>query len=71
MKGMKWSGFWELVDRIREKAMTVRAIADVLSAVDAELEANTVRSLGVLLLMEVDGILSALKGLIGWARRSR
>jgi hypothetical protein len=69
MKGLKWSGFWNAIDRIREKAMTVRALADVLSAVDAELEANTVRSLGVLLLMEVDGILSTLKGLIGWARR--
>jgi hypothetical protein len=69
MKGMKLSVFWELVDRIREKAMTIRAIADVLSCVEAELESNTVRSLGVLLLVEVDGILSALKALIGWARR--
>jgi hypothetical protein len=69
MKGMKLSGFWELVDRIREKAMSVRAIADVLSCVEAELEPNTVRSLGVLLLVEVDGILSALKTLISWARR--
>jgi hypothetical protein len=43
-------GFWDLLDLIREKAMTVRAIADVLSVVDAhELEADTTRSLGMLI----------------------
>jgi hypothetical protein len=66
---VKWNGFWEAVDRIREKAMTVRAIADVLSCVEAELEPNTVRSLGVLLLIEADAIVAALKSLIRWARR--
>jgi hypothetical protein len=56
--------FWDLVDRIREKAITVRAIADVLSVVDTQdLEPDTVRSLGMLILAEIAGILAALDGL--------
>jgi hypothetical protein len=70
MKGIRWSDFRELVDRLWQKAVTVRAIADVLSAVDAtELEPNTVRSLGMLLLVEVEAIFAALKRLSSWGRR--
>jgi hypothetical protein len=54
----------EAVDRIQEKAMAVRAIADVLTVVDTQdLDPNTVRSLGMLILAEVAGILAALRAL--------
>ncbi len=70
MKGIRWSDFRELVDRLWQKTVTVRAIADVLSAVDAtELEPDTVRSLGMLLLVEVEAIFAALKRLSSWGRR--
>lgn len=70
MKGILWAGFWRKLDSIHEKAMTVRAIADVLSAVDAtELEPDTVRSLGMLLLLQVQAIFAALKSLAAWGKR--
>jgi hypothetical protein len=54
----------EVVDRIQEKALAVRAIADVLTVVDTQdLDPNTVRSLGMLILAEVAGILAALRAL--------
>jgi len=63
-------GFWELLDLIREKAMTVRAIADVVSVVDAhELEPDTLRSLGILLLAETGSMLAALDRLGSWGKR--
>jgi hypothetical protein len=64
-----WSGFWEAVDRIGEKARTVRALADVLSVASGELESNTLRSLGILILCEMEGLLEALVSLVRWARR--
>jgi hypothetical protein len=78
MKGILWAGFWRKLESIHEKAMTVRAIADVLSAavqwpalgVDAtELEPDTVRSLGMLLLYQVEAIFAALKSLAAWGKR--
>ena len=70
MKAILWGGFWEQLDRIHEKAETIRAIADVLSAVDAtELEPNTVRSLGMLLLLQVEAIFAALKRLGSWGKQ--
>jgi hypothetical protein len=63
-------GFWDLLDLIREKAMTVRAIADVLGVVDAhELEPDTLRSLGVLFLAETGSMLAALDRLGSWGKR--
>jgi hypothetical protein len=71
MKAILWAGFWEQIDRIHEKAETVRAIADVLSAVDSsDLEPNTVRSLGMLLLLQVEAIFAALKRLAALGKRS-
>ncbi len=58
------AAFRDLVDRIREKVMTVRAIADVLTVVDTQdLQPDTVRSLGMLILAEIAAILAALDGL--------
>jgi hypothetical protein len=69
-KMIQWGGFWEQLDLIGEKAVTVRAIADVLSAVDStELEPDTVRSLGMLLLVELEGIFASLKRLAAWGRK--
>ncbi len=69
------AGFRDLLDRICEKALTVRAI--VLTVVDTQdLDPNTVRSLGMLIppgrqrfasncgrLAEIAGILATLDGL--------
>jgi hypothetical protein len=52
----------DLLDTICEKAQIVRAIGDLLSTVDPhELEADTVRTLGLLLLREGDILLGAAK----------
>ncbi len=54
--------FWDLVDRMCEKAEVVRAVGDVLSVVEAhELEPATLRTLGVLLLQDAGFLLEALE----------
>jgi hypothetical protein len=56
------SAFGDLLDTICERVQLVRAIGDVLSAVDPQdLEAGTVRTLGLLVLREAGLLLEALK----------
>ena len=62
--------FMEFIDIMREEIEKVRALSDVLSTVRAsELEENTARTLGMLLLSSARVLQEKLKGLEGRERK--